>query len=77
MPEHPDGWSCIFFRDEANLNNSIFICNRLNNPSETKNFRMDDPEFKNAHCMDLKSFQDYSMYVYRLKTELISCGLGQ
>jgi hypothetical protein len=76
MPEHPDGWSCTFFHDDADPKNSIFICNRISNPSEAKEFRMDDPDFKNAHCMDLKSFNDYSGYVFRLRSELYNCKVG-
>jgi len=76
LPDQPDGWVCTFFYDEAEPLNSVFLCNRIKDPSIAKEFRVSDPDFKNAHCMDLNTFKDYSGYVFKIQEELLQCRNG-
>lgn len=73
LPDQPDGWSCSFFYDNINPSESSFLCNRIRNPSEAKEFKISDPFIQGAKAMDLESFRAYSNYVFQIRKELIEC----
>ncbi len=76
LPKHPQGWSCTLSYNHGTPGDSVFVCNEIVAPNTSKTFPIGDPMFKNAHCMDLKSFRAYSEYVFKLRDRLIACELS-